>query len=171
MFDDIIFNGERKGDGEMEFWEKIRKDLRMGFQSGMAVIREGAVAVKEKAEELTEEGKRQYQLFELKTKVQKEITELGGKVYGLICAEEDPVANSKVKASVSKIKKLETQIAKLEIKPQTKPAVKTKAGRKAGAEAKSTAQPKAKSVQAAAKKPTIKKQPATKRKLAGKTKR
>lgn len=147
----------------MEFWEKIRKDLRMGFQSGMAVIREGAVAVKEKAEELTEEGKRQYQLFELKTKVQKEITELGGKVYGLICAEEDPVANSKVKASVSKIKKLETQIAKLEIKPQTKPAVKTKAGRKAGAEAKS--------VQAAAKKTTIKKQPATKRKLAGKTKR
>ena len=148
----------------MEFWEKIRKDVRKGFQDGLAVIREGAVAVKEKAEELTEEGKRQYQLFELKTKVQKEVTELGGKVYGLICAEKDPVADSKVKASVSKIKKLETRIAKLEIKPQAKPGAKTKAKPKAGPEAKT-------SVKAAAKKTAIKKQPATKRKPAGKIKR
>ncbi|MEN6489754.1 MAG: hypothetical protein ABFD66_12915 [Smithella sp.] len=106
---------------------------------------------------MTEEGKRQYQLFELKTKVQKEITELGGKVYGLICAEKDPVADSKVKASVSKIKKLETRIAKLEIKPQAKPGAKTKAKPKAGPEAKTSVQPKAKSVKAAAKKTTIKK--------------
>ncbi|NTW06661.1 MAG: hypothetical protein HGA29_02335 [Syntrophaceae bacterium] len=148
----------------MEFWEKIRKDVRKGFQDGLAVIREGAVAVKEKAEELTEEGKRQYQLFELKTKVQKEVTELGGKVYGLICAEKDPVADSKIKASVSKIKKLETRIAKLEIKPKAKPGVKTKAKTKATPEAKT-------SVQAAAKKTAIKKQPATKRKPAGKIKR
>jgi len=165
MFDDIFFNGERKGDGEMEFWEKIKKDLRTGFQSGMAVIREGAVAAREKAEELTEEGKRQYKLFELKTKVQKEITELGGKVYGLICAEQDPVADKRVKASVSKIKKLENQLTKLEIKSQAKPDVKTKSRRKAGAETKSAVQPKAKSVQAAAKKTAGKKQPA------GKTKR
>jgi len=149
----------------MEFWEKIKKDLRTGFQSGMAVIREGAVAAREKAEELTEEGKRQYKLFELKTKVQKEITELGGKVYGLICAEQDPVADKRVKASISKIKKLENQLAKLEIKPQAKPDVKTKSRRKAGAETKSAVQPKEKSVQAAAKKTAGKKQPA------GKTKR
>jgi len=155
----------------MEFWEKIKKDLRTGFQSGMAVIREGAVAAREKAEELTEEGKRQYKLFELKTKVQKEITELGGKVYGLICAEKDPVADNRVKASVSKIKKLENQLAKLEIKPQDKPDVKTKSRRKAGAEAKSAAQTKVKSAQAAVKKTAGKKQPAGKRKPAGKTKR
>jgi len=155
----------------MEFWEKIKKDLRTGFQSGMAVIREGAVAAREKAEELTEEGKRQYKLFELKTKVQKEITELGGKVYGLICAEQDPVADKRVKASVSKIKKLESQLAKLEIKPQAKPDVKTKSRRKAGAEAKSAAQPKVKSVQSTAKKTAGKKKPAGKRKPAGKTKR
>lgn len=108
----------------MEFWEKIKKDVRKGFQDGLAVIREGAVAVKARAEKLTEEGKRQYKLFELKTKVQKEITELGGKVYGLICAEKDPVADAKVKASVSKIKKLEIQIAKLEIIPDAKPRAK-----------------------------------------------
>ena len=110
----------------MEFWEKIRKDVQKGFRDGMAVIREGAVAVKVKAEELTEEGKRQYKLFELKTKVQKEITELGGTVYGLISAEKDPVADSKVKKSVSKIKKLETQIANLETKPEVKSPVKPK---------------------------------------------
>lgn len=137
----------------MEFWEKIRQDVRKGFQDGLAVIREGAVAVKVKAEKLTEEGKRQYKLFELKTKVQKEITELGGKVYGLICAEKDPVTDSRVKASVSRIKKLETQIAKLEIKPKAKPGAKTKAKPKASPEAKTSVQSKAKSVKAAAKKP------------------
>ncbi len=136
----------------MEFWEKIRKDVRKGFQNGLAVIREGAVAVKEKAEKLTEEGKRQYKLFELKTKVQKEITELGGKVYGLICAEKDPVADSRVKAIVSKIKKLETRIAGLETQPHAEP------------KAKSSVKPKTKSVKPAAKKkaapakPTMKKQ-------------
>ena len=40
----------------MEFWEKIRKDVQKGFRDGLAVIREGAIAVKVKAEELTEEG-------------------------------------------------------------------------------------------------------------------
>ena len=103
--------------------------------------------------------------------MQKEITELGGKVYGLICAEQDPVADKRVKASVSKIKKLESQLAKLEIKPQAKPDVKTKSRRKAGAEAKSVAQPKVKSVQSTAKKTAGKKKPAGKRKPAGKTKR
>ena len=154
----------------MEFWEKIRKDVRKGFQDGLAVIREGAVAVKEKAEELTEEGKRQYKLFDLKTKVQKEITELGGKVYGLICAEKDPVADSKVKASVSRIKKLETRIAQLESKPQAKPGARTEAKPQAGPKAKKSVESKTKSVKTAAKKTTIKKQPAIKRKPAGKTK-
>jgi len=132
----------------MEFWEKVKKDVKKGFRDGLAVIREGAVAVKEKAGELTEEGKRQYKLFDLKTKVQKEITELGGKVYGLISMEKDPAADAKVKACVSKIKKLETQINKLETKPEAKPKAKTPTKAKAKPAAKS----KVKQVKVAAKK-------------------
>ncbi|MBN1547881.1 MAG: hypothetical protein JW902_14620 [Syntrophaceae bacterium] len=146
----------------MEFWEKIKKDVKKGFRDGLAVIREGAVAVKEKAGELTEEGKRQYKLFDLKTKVQKEIAELGGKVYGLISLEKDPVADAKVKTCVTKIKKLETQITKLEAKPIAKPKAKAKIPAKpktkkmAKPAAKATTKPAAKSkvkpVKAAAKK-------------------
>ena len=140
----------------MEFWEMIKKDVKKGVRDGLAVIRKGAVIVKGKAGELTEEGKRQYKLFELKTNVQKEITELGGKAYGLISAEKDPSADAKVKTCVSKIKKLETRITKLEGKPKTKtsaePKAKAMAKPAAKAMAKPTAESKVKPVKASAKK-------------------
>ncbi len=112
----------------MDFWEKIKRDVQKGFREGLAVIREGAVAVKEKAEALTGEGKRQYKLFEIKTKVQKEISELGGRVYGLLAAEKEVTSDRRVKSSVTKIKKLETQITKLEGSPAKKPRTVSRTG-------------------------------------------
>lgn len=102
----------------MSFWEKVKKDMRKGIKEGIHIVKEGAIVVREKAEELTVEGKKRYRIFDLKTKVQKEITELGGKVYDLIPKVKNPILNSKVKVVVSRIKKLEAQITKLEGKPK-----------------------------------------------------
>ena len=75
--------------------------------------------VREKAEELTEEGKRRYKIFELKTKVQKEISELGGRVYDLSSKIKNTMLDRKVKTIVARIKKIETKITKLEKKART----------------------------------------------------
>jgi polyhydroxyalkanoate synthesis regulator phasin len=111
-------NGEG---GEMNFWEKVKEDLQKGVEEGIAFVREGASVAKKKAEELTEEGKRRYRLYELKTSVQKEIAELGGKVYDLSAKVRNPMLDSKVKAIKARIKKLETEIAKLEGKLKITP--------------------------------------------------
>lgn len=98
----------------MDFWEKVKRDVRKGFKDGIVFIREGVTVVKEKAEELTEEGKKRLKLFDLNTKVQKEMSELGGRVYALDSKNKNPMADKKVKTTIGKIKKLEMQIAKLE---------------------------------------------------------
>lgn len=99
----------------MTFWEDVKKDL----QKGLDYVKEGAAAVKVKAGELTEEGKRQYKIYELKKKVQKWISELGGKVYELSSKVENPLQNPSVQMIISRIKKLEMQIAKMEGKAKT----------------------------------------------------
>ena len=104
----------------MNFWIKVRDDLQKGVGEGIAIVKEGASVVKKKAEELTDEGKRRYQLYDLKTKVHKEISELGGLVYELSEKVKNSMLNNKVKAIKARIKKLETQIHKLEGKPETK---------------------------------------------------
>ncbi len=116
----------------MNFWEEVKKDLQKGIKEGLDRVRVGAVAVKEKAAELTEEGKRRYKVFDLKTKVQREMTELGGKVYALSATRKNPVLDKRVKTIVSRIKKLEAQIAKLEgkqkkVSPQRRAAKSRKA--------------------------------------------
>jgi peptidoglycan hydrolase CwlO-like protein len=117
----------------MNFWEKVKKDIRKGIKEGIGIVKEGATVVREKAEELTEEGKKRIKIFDLKTKVQKEISELGGKVYDLSSKVKNPMLDSKVKAAVARIKKLETQVARFEGKIKIaskkvarKPAVKSK---------------------------------------------
>jgi len=98
----------------MAFWEKVKKDLQKGIKDGITIAKEGAAAVRHRAEELTEEGKRRYQIYELKTKVQKEITELGGRVYDLSSSKQNPMLDKKVTAITSRIGKLEKRIEKLE---------------------------------------------------------
>ncbi|MEW6738596.1 MAG: hypothetical protein AB1325_01670 [Nitrospirota bacterium] len=92
----------------------------------MVVVKEGAAVVKEKAEELTEEGKRRYKIFELKRKVHEWMTELGGKVYGLSSKTENPMRDTTVKLIINRVKKLEAQITKLEGKPKAVAKKKTK---------------------------------------------
>jgi peptidoglycan hydrolase CwlO-like protein len=115
----------------MNFWEKVKGDLQKGLEEGMTYVKEGASVVMKKAEELTDEGKRRYRLYELKEQVQKEISELGGRVYELSGKVRNPMLDSRVKAIKAKIKKLETEIVKLEGDTKTKSRGKASAGKTA----------------------------------------
>jgi len=110
----------------MDFYQKIKGDLQKGIKEGITVVKEGAAVVKEKVEELTEEGKKQYNIFLLKTKVQKEISELGGRIYDLSAKLKNPMVDKKVKALITRIKKLEAQVTRLEGKKIVKSLYKVK---------------------------------------------
>ena len=98
----------------MNFWDKIRRDVQRGIKEGLSVVKEGAAVAREKAEELTAEGKRRYKVFDLKMNVHREMSELGGKVYDLSARVKNPLSDKKVKGIIGKIKKFETQIMKLD---------------------------------------------------------
>lgn len=125
----------------MDFWNKIKSDVRRGIKEGVGLMREGASVMMEKAEELTEEGRKKLKLFELKTRVEREISELGGRVYDIKSTVKNPMTDSKVKAIIARTKKLETQIMKLESspKPTVKKAKPGKAAPKRRAKVKSKA--------------------------------
>lgn len=98
-------------------WESIRKDVQKGVKEGWAVVKEGAVVAAKKAEELTDEGKKRYKIFELKRKVHKRLYDLGGRVYSLVGSSgrpKNPAADDKVKEFVADIKKIEAQLEKME---------------------------------------------------------
>lgn len=103
----------------MSFWEKVKKDVPKSFREGVEVI-------KLKAGQLTTEGRRQLKLFDLKNRVHKEMADLGGAVY--TSKNANPMTDAKVKKILDKIKKLESDINKLE-KPK-KPAKKKTAKKK-----------------------------------------
>jgi len=99
----------------MGLWDKVKKDIQKGVDESIAAVRKGATVAAEKAEELAEEGKRRYKVFELKMKVQSNFTELGGKVYDIASkGSKNPLLDMKVISTIKGVKKLESQIAKLE---------------------------------------------------------
>ncbi len=143
----------------MGFWDRIKKDIKKGYEEGLSAIKEGSVVVKKKAGELAEEGKKQIKLFELKQKVQGRFTDLGGRVYDLVSSKkESPLQDAKVKSTISSITKLEEQITTLEKKPE-KPVRK-----------KTTKKPVKKATVRAKKKPTASKTKAAKSKQTPTTK-
>ena len=122
-------------------FDKVKKDVKKGIEEGIAVVKEGASIVSGKMGELTAEGKRQYKMFDLRAKIQGQMTELGGRVYDLLDGKKSPAADSRIKAVFVKIKKLEEQLRRLEGGKATKaaaakkPAAKAKAAPKRGARA------------------------------------
>jgi len=105
----------------MTFWQKVEKDLQKEIRAGIAFLKQSTAVVKKKAEELSEEAKRRQAAFQLKTDVRHQIAELGGRVYDLISTEKFPVQDKSLKAIAARIKKLETQLQKLEGKVMPKP--------------------------------------------------
>jgi ABC-type glutathione transport system ATPase component len=114
-------------------WEMIKKDLQEGLEKGMAAMKQGAIVMQKKAEELTEEGKRQYKVLTLKARIHEAITDLGAKVYILMSSTKvkNPARNAGVKDVMVRIKDLEEQISILEGKGSAaRPKVRPKARKK-----------------------------------------
>jgi hypothetical protein len=112
----------------MDFWTRVKGDLQKGVKEGMEAVREGAAVLGKKTEELTEEGRKRLKTYELMKTVQREIAELGGRVYDLKAKTKNPYVDAKVKGTMARIRKLEDRIAKLEGK--AKEAVKKRVPRK-----------------------------------------
>ena len=115
----------------MSFWDRIQDNLKKNLREGIEIFKEGGSVFTEKIEELTDEGKKKYQVFNLNMKVQEEFAKLGGTIYDLtVKRSKDPLSNVKVKSILAKINKMEAQINRLE---DRKPAKKTAAKKKAAA--------------------------------------
>lgn len=108
-------------------WDGIKKDLQKGMEKGMAAMKKGAIVAQKKAGDLTDEGKRQYKILTLKTKVHEGITDLGARVYSLMGSRvKNPALDPQVKSIAAQIKKLDAQIAELEKKPRSAVTKKAK---------------------------------------------
>ena len=83
-------------------FDKIKKDVKKGIEEGIAVVKEGASVVSEKMGELTAEGKRQYKMFDLKAKIQSQMTVLGGRAYDVLDSKKSPAADEQGKSSICK---------------------------------------------------------------------
>jgi len=107
-------------------WETIKRDLQKGLEKGMVAVKKGAIVAQKKAGELSDEGKRQYKLFTLKTKVHQGFSDLGARVYALMGTRtKNPSLDAKARGIVSQLKKLEMQISALESVKKTTVRKKT----------------------------------------------
>ncbi len=120
----------------MKKWEDVKKDLQNEIKAGVKMVKEGAAVVKKKAGQLTDEGKRQYKIYDLRSRVNEWTAELGAKVYELSSKVGNPMTDTTVRLIITRIRKLEAQITKLEAKPKSasgktpvrKTAAKTRKG-------------------------------------------
>jgi len=110
-------------------WKEIKKDLQKGLEKGMAAMKKGAIVAQKKAGELTEEGKRQFKILTLKTKVHEAVSDLGARVYSLMnnAKVKNPALDAGVKDLMTRIKDLEAQIAAVEEKTK---AARPRGGKK-----------------------------------------
>lgn len=125
----------------MGFWDSISKDMKKGLDDGIHYLKEGTSSVKEWAEDLTEEGKRKIKMFEIKQKIQVQLTELGGKFYDLIEKKsKSPASSPSIQPILKKMDSLKEQLSKLEgkISPAKKKKAKKKSTSKKTASRKKT---------------------------------
>jgi hypothetical protein len=119
----------------MDLFESIKKDLTHAYDEGVELAKKSTEKIVRGANTLTEEGKRMYQIFDLKIKAKAQMTELGGTVYRLGKKVENPMAHPKVKAIRNRIAKFEKKIQELEGRGGKKPN-EGKAGKKAPSSAR-----------------------------------
>jgi hypothetical protein len=100
----------------MSFWDNAKKDFQQSLKESVHLLKEKAIIIKEKADELTEEGKKRYKIFDIQMRIQKEVGELGGRIYDLSSKSGNPLLDKKVKTLITRIKKLESHIIKLKEK-------------------------------------------------------
>lgn len=95
-------------------WVKIKKDVEQGLEKGLVAVKKGALVAKKKTGELTDEGKRQYKIMTLKSKVHSQMTDLGARVYSLMGSRsKNPALDATVKDIVAQVRKNQVQITAL----------------------------------------------------------
>jgi hypothetical protein len=103
-------------------WTELKNDLETGLRDGIVAFKKDAMIVRKRAGELTEEGKRQYRLIALKTRMHNGISDLGARVYALVAkGAENPARDFKVKDITAQLKRYEAEISLLE-KASRKPS-------------------------------------------------
>ena len=122
----------------MGFWEQVKKDIRQGIKEGMILVREGAAVTKKKAKKLTREGRNTLKTYELQVLVQRQLTELGGRIYDLSSQKKNPMRDRKVQAMVSRLNKLEKKIEVKLGKNIEKPSGKARPKRRTKTKRKTT---------------------------------
>ena len=125
-------------------FEKIKKDLKKGIDEGISALKEGANIVSVKMNEIKAEGKRQYKIFDMQSKIHDQMTELGGRVYAVQSSNKSLDVDNKIKALSLKIKKLEWQLHKIEGDKKIKAVSPQKPKAKAKAKPKKSLQPSVK---------------------------
>jgi hypothetical protein len=113
----------------MGFWDNVKKDFQQSLKESVHLLKEKATVMKEKAEEITEEGKKRYKIFDIQMRIQKEMGELGGRIYDLSPKSGNPLLDKKVKTLIARIKKLEAHIIKLKGR-KTKELLRAKTSQK-----------------------------------------
>ncbi|RMG02711.1 MAG: hypothetical protein D6726_07040 [Nitrospirae bacterium] len=114
----------------MGFWENLSKEIKKGIDEGLEALRDGTKIIKKRTETVTEDIKNKVKAFELRQKIQVDLSALGGRVYDLSSDKrKNPLRDEKVLKIIEKIRKTEEQIARLEgrvVKKKKTPSRKKK---------------------------------------------
>jgi hypothetical protein len=97
-------------------WTNLKADLETGLEEGIVALKKGTIVVRKRPGDLTDEGKRQYKLMALKSKLHNGFSDLGARVYLLVATKgrKNPAADTKVKDITAQLKRYEAEIASLE---------------------------------------------------------
>ncbi len=89
-------------------WDSVKKSLK----DGAKIAKEGATIAAEKAEEFSKKSKVMFDISNIKRKIEKSFTEIGGKAYHLIVEEnvKDISENEEVQTLLENVKKLEDEL-------------------------------------------------------------
>jgi hypothetical protein len=92
--------------------KKLIEDVEKELKRRMIAVKRGTIVVRRKAGDLSEEGKRQYRLIVLKTKVHNHLSALGARIYSLVSVNDkkNPALDSIVKDITAHIKWYEAEI-------------------------------------------------------------
>ncbi len=112
-------------------FDKIKKDVKKGLEEGIAAVMQGANVLSVKMNELSEEGKKQYKMFNLHVKIKDRMDELGGIAYAVLESGKNLDEDKKIKAAYNKIKKLQWQLSKFASGPTIKSTEQKKPVKKA----------------------------------------
>jgi len=114
----------------MDILDGLKKDIEAGIKQGVDAVKSTAAIVREKAEELSEKGKTQYYIYELKNKKQKQSAAVGEKLRQLVKTKKMKISNPDLKKLLSAVDKTDAALAKLEGKGAPAAPVKEPAKKK-----------------------------------------